>query len=180
MLLSKVECPLFLNETYPNQNFMLMSTGDEDAISCFVHWVDNSELLEAYWSQVSSSIAIEYQSNLTSIFASWNIYLVFICKTPVDRSLRYQIENDRFSMRKIIIDEGNYTEREVINFMNSEIFCADLDLVSEPFEQLPEDGSSVFRTRVLNLGDLPTTQNESAGNTRLKQLKTLMQWNHEN
>jgi len=180
MLLSKVDCPLFLNETYPTRNFMLMSTGDEDAISCFVHWVDNSESLEACWSEISSLIAIEYQSNLTSIFASWNIYLVFICKTPVDRSLRYRIENDRFSMRKIIIDEKSYTDKEVIDFMNNEIFCADLDLVSEKFKQLPEDESSVFRTRVLNLGDLPTTQNEFAGNTRLKQLQILMGRNHEN
>lgn len=180
MLLSKVEGKLFLNETYPHKKFMLMSTGGDDSISCFVHWVENSELLENYWSKIASLIAVEYQANLTSVFSSWNIYLVFICQTAVERSLRYRIENDRFSMRKIVIDERNYTESEVIDFMNNEVFCVDLDLVPEMVESMPEDEISTFRSLVLDLGEISTKQSESSGSNRLEQLQMLMRWNNEN
>jgi len=174
MHLSKVDGDLFLNHHYPKEKFILTSTGGEDSISCFVHWVSNSDSLEKYWAKVSSLIAVEYQSSLTSVFASWNIYLAFVCSTPVERSLKYRIENDRFSMRKVVIDDRDLTEDQVIHFMNNEIFCLDLELIPEVIDTTIVQPSSKFKDLVTGLGDIPLTTSDTSSKRRIEQLQALM------
>jgi hypothetical protein len=176
MHLCKADGTSFLNETFPDQKFLHMRTSGDESISCFVHWVANPEILRDLWSKITSLIAVEYQSNLISSFSSWNIYLVFVCASSVERSLKYQIENDRFAMRKIVLDGKILTEDEIQNFMNNEIFCLNLDLVSKKIETLDQEAYSEFRKYVSNLGEIPLTQNEAAAKIRIEQLQKIMQW----
>lgn len=66
----------------------------------------NLEELRNDWIRITNLIAIEYQNNLESDYERWNLYLFFLltdAKTVSD-DLKYTIENNTFSSRKIIED----------------------------------------------------------------------------
>lgn len=65
--------------------------------------LDNESILREKWSQISEYIAIHFQSTLKNEYSIWNIYLFFILKEEVSSEIKYRIENDTFSSRKIVI-----------------------------------------------------------------------------
>jgi hypothetical protein len=86
-------------------------TDEKWRFSVFVSFIDNSQLLEKVWKQVSDVIASSYQTKLKgdeNIFEKWNIYIIYVCKECVSKSLKAKIENDKFSNRKIV--ENNITD----------------------------------------------------------------------
>ncbi|MFH4964758.1 ABC-three component system middle component 1 [Gaetbulibacter sp. M235] len=74
----------------------------------------DSKSLEKYWVEISNTIAIDYQARLQDEFRAWNIYLFFITNFPIKKELKYKIENDTFSSRKIVV-ENNVDENLMIN-----------------------------------------------------------------
>lgn len=72
-------------------------------IPSFFISLNNEETLRNHWKAISEFIAIHFQSSLRNEFSIWNIYLFFILKQEVKDDLKYIIENDTFSSRKIII-----------------------------------------------------------------------------
>lgn len=79
--------------------------GDSQIHSVFVGNLAADELKNE-WIRITNFIAMQYQSSLNSDFERWNLYLFFIltdAKTVSD-DLKYTIENNTFSSRKIIED----------------------------------------------------------------------------
>jgi hypothetical protein len=68
--------------------------------------VANSSVLakEDTWNKISKEIALKYQSKLESVFEKWNLYIIFITSDITTKGLKNQIENDKFSSRKIVED----------------------------------------------------------------------------
>ncbi|TWJ04948.1 hypothetical protein JN11_00672 [Mucilaginibacter frigoritolerans] len=97
-----------LKAEYPEQFISLQSVPYQGDISLFTLWFDNEAGLEKEWDKISGMIAAYYQASLTDQFTKWNIYVCYLCKTLISISLKYKIENDRFSSRKIILD--NFSE----------------------------------------------------------------------
>lgn len=75
------------------------------AHSFFIDFGDVEALWE-YWQQIANFIAVRFQNKLDDEFQRWNIYLFFRVAGPVEKELKYKIENDTFSSRKIIIDSA--------------------------------------------------------------------------
>lgn len=67
----------------------------------------NEADLEANWRDLNSYLAANYISKLDSEFSRWNFYVFYLSDGPVKRSLKYEIENNKFASRKII-DEKKY------------------------------------------------------------------------
>lgn len=65
----------------------------------------NEEVLEIQWDEVSNWIAFNFQTNLIDEYSQWNIYLFYHCDFIVGKDIIYEIENDTFSSRKIILEE---------------------------------------------------------------------------
>lgn len=72
-------------------------------ISAFFINIKSEEELAIKWKAITEFIAIHFQSSLRNEFSVWNIYLFFILDNEVKDDLKYTIENDTFSSRKIII-----------------------------------------------------------------------------
>lgn len=66
------------------------------------------------WRKAANFIAINYQANIENAFGRWNCYLFFQVSESLTLELKYQIENDTFSTRKIVI-VGDISCDEIIN-----------------------------------------------------------------
>jgi len=110
-----------------------VDTGLESGtISVFGCTVNDIEKLNTNWDEVSNIICADYQTTLKSEFDRWNIYLVFFCEEIIDRKIKYQIENDKHFMRKIVCDF--YTNKaDKLVFINKQLLGSDLpsELISE-------------------------------------------------
>lgn len=89
-----------------------VNIGENKAYVFFVE-ITNSVLSES-WEEISDFIALYFQNDLTSEFERWNIYLFFLVPEEIDQDLKYKIENDTFSSRKILI-EGRTDIDEIID-----------------------------------------------------------------
>lgn len=82
-------------------------------IHVFLIRFSNSQALQDGWRRLSNAIAVYFQTKLPDEFGKWNTYLFFINTGPVNRDLKYKIENDTFSSRKIVI-ENDMDFQEII------------------------------------------------------------------
>lgn len=82
-----------------------VDTGDSQIHSVFVGNLDAEELKNE-WIRITNFIAMQYQSSFNSDFERWNLYLFFLLPNEISVSddLKYTIENNTFSSRKIIED----------------------------------------------------------------------------
>ncbi|ANE50621.1 ABC-three component system middle component 1 [Flavisolibacter tropicus] len=96
-----------LKDEYKDLFIKFKSIDYRGLISLFIVQVSSNELLSNYWDKISGSIAAYYQPYLSNDFEKWNIYIMYISTIKVDQHLKYKIENDRFSSRKIVIDQFN-------------------------------------------------------------------------
>lgn len=65
--------------------------------------------LDNYWKDFNSFITAEYLIKLKNDFSKWNSYIFYITDKTVEKSLKYEIENNKFSTRKIVIEFKNQT-----------------------------------------------------------------------
>lgn len=75
----------------------------------------SEEELRQYWKDFRNLLIHDYQIDDIDEFTRWNFYLFYVVpdKNMIDRSLKYKIEHDTVSSRKIIINReefagGNY------------------------------------------------------------------------
>lgn len=68
---------------------------------------DSPELIELLWEDISNAIALYYQTKVNTDFERWNLYLFYLVEQKLEKGLKYQIENDPISSRKIVVDGFN-------------------------------------------------------------------------
>lgn len=126
----------FLEMQFPEIEFSLFRSDDPaNFISCFVARFVNADKCEKTWVDITSLIALEYQETLDDDSAAWNIYLVLLCHEKMKKSLKYQIENDRFSLRKLVLDGPEYeniNKEQVIEELENMILGNDLKILCPP------------------------------------------------
>lgn len=82
-------------------------------IPIFIARVNSEEALRDHWQRFVNYIAFNFQSRITDEFSVWNLYIFFVTNLNIDNALKYKIENDTFSSRKIVIEE-NASQEEII------------------------------------------------------------------
>lgn len=71
----------------------------------------NEDKLDKDWRKISNAIAVYFQSKQADEFGKWNTYIFYLFDRPVKKDLKYRIENDTFSSRKILIErEMSYAD----------------------------------------------------------------------
>lgn len=83
--------------------------------------------LKNNWREVSNFIALHFQNKLENEFERWNLYLFFLIEQGIGNDLKYQIENNTFSSRKIIID----SETDQDSIINNHILNSNLSISKE-------------------------------------------------
>ena len=123
----------FLEHLFPRFKPQLSKIDFIGTISIFSFFFESEKELYDNWEVITSSIAAYYQSELddeTKEFERWNIYIIFFARGNVSNQLKYKIENDKFSSRKIVKDNiSDSINTSLISKLISEhIVNSDLDI----------------------------------------------------
>lgn len=88
-------------------NLWEVKLGNEAQYRChaFIIELDNATMLESEWELYKSEIALYFQAGLKIDIEIWNIYLFFVVNGEVSREIKYRIEQDKYSCRKIVISK---------------------------------------------------------------------------
>jgi hypothetical protein len=127
----------FLDELFPQFTPQLSKIEFVGTISMFSFFFETENLLNDNWESITSSIGSYYQSKLDdeeSEFERWNIYILFIVKEQVNIQLKYKIENDKFSSRKIVqenftraLNTDSVSELIAKHILNSDLSISELN-----------------------------------------------------
>lgn len=73
---------------------------------CVTKCLTEDELRET-WRNYRNDFAVEFQTDDIDEFERWNFYLFYVVdnKNTIDRSLKYEIEHDTISSRKIVVSK---------------------------------------------------------------------------
>lgn len=106
----------------------------------FINIRDEQALIDQ-WKVITEFIAVHFQSSLKNEFSVWNIYLFLILEQEIKDDLKYIIENDTFSSRKIII----YPKQDIESIIQEHIKNDDTEI--QPiigFEETPFQPNSAI------------------------------------
>lgn len=67
--------------------------------------INSSDVLEKEWENIVDCFAIHFQTILPSEIERSNLYIVFFIENQISNQLRMSIEYDRYSSRKIVINQ---------------------------------------------------------------------------
>jgi len=113
------------NSNYKLENLLCWEKKENEfSFYIFSIQVKDNTFLREEWKKVNNIIATYFQSNLIKSIELWNIYLFFFLETEVEKSLKYEIEQDKFCSRKIIIDcnRKKLTDDELMRSINNQLF----------------------------------------------------------
>lgn len=97
-----------LKEKYKTCDFHFHLDDVNVKISVFFVLTNSSSLRESEsWKKISEEIALKYQTKLDTVYEKWNLYIIYITNDIAPKELKNQIENDKFSSRKIVEDSYN-------------------------------------------------------------------------
>ena len=130
----------FLNSEFEDIEFLMYRSDDSlSYISCIACLCSKASDIVASWRVIQNLVSVHHQplGNL----ASWNVYIAFIANDKVPIWDKYQIENNKYTARKIIIDglPGLPMPEQVGAYLEEHLLGSDLTLdsrVNEPREAL--------------------------------------------
>lgn len=89
------------------ENITFFELGEIDfggkIIVCFIQF-SKTENLKVEWKDFNNFITAKYTTNIKDEYSKWNFYIFYISSEVVTKDLKYEIENNKFSSRKIIIE----------------------------------------------------------------------------
>lgn len=93
----------FLSTQFENIQFHMFRSDDNFSfITCLACICERSNDIVEHWKSIQNMLAVFHQGS--GDFDAWNVYLAFISVENVPTWAKYEIENNKFSARKIILD----------------------------------------------------------------------------
>lgn len=146
----KEQVTIYLNDLFPGVKIFITHVKYEGLISVFFVMPQNHQQLAELWIEISSAIAMYYQTKLNTDFEIWNLYVFYVLKSPIERGLKYRIENDPISSRKVVIDNftEELTESTISPIITQHITNINLNITAQqpssiPFEKHPKLGPAI-------------------------------------
>lgn len=99
-------------------------------IDIFITKPLTAEDLKGNWDKMRTQIAMTYQRSLDDDFERWNFYIFYVLKKGehIDENLKFKIEHDTLSSRKIIISEEKTTGKKQPDDLIAKYLCYSLNL----------------------------------------------------
>lgn len=133
-------------EAFPQFRFELYTAGKDDFISCLICWISDAAALERNWSGIQNILALNFKTERKT--ARWNVYIAFFCVDVVSDKLKYAIQNDKYSARKIVFDGRQQSAsfsadaEAALKLLNDELFSVDIVVdVTPKAESIPYNSS---------------------------------------
>lgn len=79
-------------------------------INSFFIKLPDEATLESKWRMISNFLAVNFQNEMEEEFQRWNLYVFYTLEAPISNRLKYLIENDTFSSRKIVVSDQETQE----------------------------------------------------------------------
>ena len=163
----------FLNNLFAPFSPVLLKVEFVGDVSVFAFMFDNESDLSDNWRKITSSVAAYYQSAFEdekNDFERWNIYILFIVRTPVGFQLKYKIENDKFSSRKIVHDNATeiITVDTLESFIEKYIVVSDLPVFEPAAYSMSSDCARAYSddSRIYRLIDNSQLKNSGQAKER--------------
>jgi hypothetical protein len=78
--------------------------------------------LNKHWKDFNSKVTTDYIIHLKEEYSRWNFYIFYFSENNVPKTLKYEIENNKFSSRKIVIENcETITEPKIKNVISEHI-----------------------------------------------------------
>ncbi len=100
--------------------------------------------LNKNWKDFNSQMTTDFVIHLKEEYSRWNFYIFFFSNDLVPKSLKYEIENNKFSSRKIVLDNFASISEEVIKMSISEHITNDniqINVESKSISKFKKDAS---------------------------------------
>lgn len=94
--------------------------------------VEDELELSKWHGEISAAIAIDIQSVLKTKIEKWNLYLIFECKHSISLPLKSDIEQDKYSTRKMVWDSLSQEEIDSKEYIENRLF--DLEIKSNDLD----------------------------------------------
>ena len=122
-------------EAFPNVglDYQEVPLGPAVAHAVFLHY-KNAADVEKTWRKINNFIVINVQTSIKDEFGRWNTYLFFLVPDQLTIELKFKIENDTFSTRKIVVLPPN----DVVKIIDDHILNKDIQqgiTATEPAKQ---------------------------------------------
>ena len=90
-------------------------------IDIFVTESIEVNILENEWKYLRDCIALEYQRKLTDDFERWNFYIFYVVEdfAKLPKNLKFKIEHDTLSSRKIVISHRELFGKDIPKYLIS-------------------------------------------------------------
>lgn len=109
------------NEFWINNVICWQQKEDEYNIYCFsVNVLDDNELRQIY-KPITAAIATEFQTILEKSIEKWNIYIVFQSSKSISVELKDEIEQNKYSTRKLVWDSMEVEDMNSAEFINQQL-----------------------------------------------------------
>lgn len=81
--------------------------------------------MEEEWIMIRDDIAMKYQRSLTDDFERWNFYLFYVVEDieSLRRNLKFKIEHNTLSSRKIIISAKEIEGNDIPEYLIHKYLC---------------------------------------------------------
>ncbi|MED3541310.1 ABC-three component system middle component 1 [Bacillus toyonensis] len=128
MFLKKKEIVEEIKKESFNNSFDLVDCWIKDQenyqVYIFTAVFEDQEELKEKWQPISSDIALHFQGSLQSNIEIWNIYILFIVRGKVSNELRYFVEQNKYSSRKLVVDKRreSISEIDIQEIVNEKLF----------------------------------------------------------
>lgn len=90
-----------------------------EVIVCVVKFNDEISFRN-HWKEFNSYLTAKFIPTIKDDYSKWNFYVFYFSGSAVDKSLKYEIENNKFSSRKIVIENCELITDDKINYEISE------------------------------------------------------------
>lgn len=91
--------------------------------------------LKKNWKDFNSQITTDFVINLKDEYSRWNFYIFYLSQETLEKQLKYEIENNKFSSRKIVIENVKTITEKEINCLISEHITNDNIQIGEENKQ---------------------------------------------
>jgi len=116
-----------LSGEFNGWNFSYFNQSKEsNNIGVFCCQVKCADTLRKEWQQINNYIATTFLFKNKSPFERWNTYLLFSCSESISPALQYEVENNKFAMRKILVADKALDNDELIILLNKKILATDI------------------------------------------------------
>ena len=115
---------LYMEKTKINR-YVCDTFGVGSTIDIFVTEPMSVADMEEEWIMIRDDIALTYQRSLTDDFERWNFYLFYVIEDieSLPRNLKFKIEHNTLSSRKIIISAKEIEGNDIPEYLIHKYLC---------------------------------------------------------